>query len=48
MTILMGTGVFDEGAINDFRSSVDLTEIAQSYRNLAPAMDRLADIIFER
>jgi alkylation response protein AidB-like acyl-CoA dehydrogenase len=48
MTILMGTGVFDEGAIDDFRSSVDLTEIAQSYRNLAPAMDRLADIIFER
>jgi alkylation response protein AidB-like acyl-CoA dehydrogenase len=48
MTILMGTGVFDEGAINDFRSSVDLTEIAESCRNLVPAMDRLADIIFER
>jgi alkylation response protein AidB-like acyl-CoA dehydrogenase len=48
MTILMGTGVFDEGAINDFRSSVDLTEIAESCHNLVPAMDRLADIIFER
>jgi alkylation response protein AidB-like acyl-CoA dehydrogenase len=48
MTILIGTGVFDEGAINDFRSSVDLTDIAESGRNLVPAMDRLADIIFER
>jgi alkylation response protein AidB-like acyl-CoA dehydrogenase len=48
MTILIGTGVFDEGVINDFRSSVDLTDIAESGRNLVPAMDRLADIIFER
>jgi hypothetical protein len=48
MTILMGTGIFDEGAIDDFRASVDLTDIAESVRNLVPAMDRLADIIFER
>ena len=48
MTILMGTGVFDQGAINDFISSVDMTEIAESGRDIIPAMDRLADIIFER
>lgn len=48
MTVVLGTGVFDQGAIDDFTSSVDLTEIVESCRDLVPAMDRLAEIIFER
>ncbi|MFZ0241576.1 MAG: acyl-CoA dehydrogenase family protein [Desulfobacterales bacterium] len=48
MTLLMGTGAFDQGAIDTFISSVDLASLADSCRNLVPALDRLADIIFER
>ncbi|MFZ0611908.1 MAG: acyl-CoA dehydrogenase family protein [Desulfobacterales bacterium] len=47
-TLLMGTGAFDQGAIDTFNSSVDLTRLADSCRGLVPALDRLADIIFER
>ncbi len=48
MTLLMGTGAFDQGAIDTFTASVGLTSLADSCRGLVPMLDRLADIIFER
>ena len=48
MTVLIGTGVFDQKAVNEFIASARLTDLAESYRNLIPTMDRLADILFER
>lgn len=48
MTILMGTGAFDQPDIDRFNASTGLSGFAESYRNLVPVMDRLADIVFER
>lgn len=48
MTILMGTGVFDAGVATEFIASFRLNDLTESHRDLVPAMDRVADIVFER
>ena len=48
MTILMGTGVFSAEAVSEFISSFRLNDLTESHRDLIPAMDRVADIVFER
>ncbi len=48
MTIVMGTDVFDRKVADDFVVSSRLSDLTESYRGLVPAMDRVADILFER
>ncbi len=48
LTILMGTGLFDHKVASDFIATVRLNDLTESYRDLIPAMDQVADILFER
>ena len=48
LTILMGTGLFDHKVASDFIANVRLNDLTESYRDLIPAMDQVADILFER
>jgi alkylation response protein AidB-like acyl-CoA dehydrogenase len=48
MTILMGTDLFDQKVVTEFVASTQLNELTESYRGLVTAMDRVADIVFER
>jgi alkylation response protein AidB-like acyl-CoA dehydrogenase len=48
MTILVGTGAFDQKLADEFVASVRLNDLTESYRGLVTAMDRVADIVFER
>ncbi len=48
MTILMGTGMFDERTVAEFMATANLDELKESYVNVISDMDRVADILFER
>jgi alkylation response protein AidB-like acyl-CoA dehydrogenase len=48
LTIVAGSGQFDEKAAADFMSSVDYGSLAAGTHNMIPDMDQLADIVFER
>jgi alkylation response protein AidB-like acyl-CoA dehydrogenase len=48
MTILVGTGAFDQKLADEFVASVCLNDLTESYRGLVTDMDRVADIVFER
>jgi alkylation response protein AidB-like acyl-CoA dehydrogenase len=48
MTILKGTGTFDQNIVSDFITSTHMNDLTESYQGLVSAMDRVADIIFER
>ena len=48
MTILMGTGTFDQNIVSEFITSTHMNDLTESYQGLVAAMDRVADIIFER
>ena len=48
LTIVLGCGEFDQKTAADFVTKVGLAELAQSFQNVIPDMDRLADIVFER
>jgi len=48
LKILSGTGVFDTEALGDFMTVTHCDELSDSYRNIIPDMDRVADHIFER
>ncbi len=46
--ILMGSGNFDRDKILDFKESISYNELLLSNENVIAAMDKLADILFER
>ncbi len=48
LTIVTGSGQFDEKAAADFMTSVDFGALAAGTRNMIPDMDQLAEIVFER
>ena len=48
MTILMGTGTFDQNVVSEFIASTHMNDLTESYQGVVAAMDRVADIIFER
>ena len=48
LTIVTGSGQFDEKATADFMASVDYGALAAGTHNMIPDMDQLADIVFER
>ena len=48
MTILMGTGKFDQSQVAEFTAATNLHDLTGSYQNVIDDMDKLGDIIFER
>jgi hypothetical protein len=46
--IVMGIGIFDKGAVDEFLSTVSYNELLDSYRDVINDMDKAADFIFER
>ena len=48
LTILMGTGIFDQNVVREFIASTRLNDLTENYQGLVAAMDRVADIVFER
>jgi alkylation response protein AidB-like acyl-CoA dehydrogenase len=48
LTILMGTGMFDQQFISDFLANSSLQGLARSYNNVINDMDRVSDILFKR
>jgi len=48
MTIVMGSGAFDQQTAAEFIGAAKLNELAQTYQDIILDMDRVADIIFER
>ena len=48
MTILMGTGTFDQTVVSEFIASTHMNDLTDGYQGLVADMDRVADIIFER
>ena len=48
MTIVLGSGVFDQQTAAEFIGAANLNELAQTYQDIIVDMDRVADIIFER
>ena len=48
LTIVTGSGQFEEQAAADFMASVDFGALAAGSRNMIPDMDQLSDIVFER
>ena len=48
LTIVAGSGQFDEKAAAVFMASVNYSELGAGTRNMIPDMDRLADFVFER
>jgi hypothetical protein len=48
LKIVMGCGQFDQKAIADILANCGHSDLAASFANFIPDMDRLADIVFER
>ena len=48
LTILLGSGVFDQKAIQDFMTAHSYHHLVCSSLNLISDMDRIADILFAR
>jgi len=48
MTIVLGSGAFDQQTAAEFIDAANLNELAQTYQDIIIDMDRVADIIFER
>jgi alkylation response protein AidB-like acyl-CoA dehydrogenase len=48
MTIVLGSGAFDQQTAAEFIGAANLNELAQTYQDIITDMDRVADIIFER
>jgi len=48
MTIVLGSGAFDQQSAAEFIGAANLNELAQTYQDIILDMDRVADIIFER
>jgi alkylation response protein AidB-like acyl-CoA dehydrogenase len=48
LKILLGCGVFETKAISAFLEEISHAALAESYRNVIPDMNRVADIIFNR
>ncbi len=48
MTIVLGSGAFDQQTAAEFIGAANLNELAQTYQDIILDMDRVADIIFER
>jgi alkylation response protein AidB-like acyl-CoA dehydrogenase len=48
MTIVLGSGAFDQKTAAEFINAANLNELAQTYQDIILDMDRVADIIFER
>ncbi len=48
LTIVPGCGEFDQKTAADFVTKAGFAELTQSFQNVLPDMDRLADIVFER
>ena len=48
LKILRGSGVFEPEQISNFLAEISHAELAESYQNIIPDMNRAADIIFNR
>ena len=48
LKILLGSGAFEADAISAFLEEISHAALADSYRDVIPDMDRVADIIFNR
>jgi hypothetical protein len=48
LKILRGSGVFDPEQISAFLAETSHADLADSYQNIIPDMNRAADIIFDR
>ncbi len=48
LKIVLGSGVFDQAAVDKFMESVAFSQLIQSTRNIINDMDRVADFVFER
>jgi alkylation response protein AidB-like acyl-CoA dehydrogenase len=48
MSILMGTGAFDDRTVSEFKQKVELSRMWESYDNVLADMNTVADILFER
>jgi alkylation response protein AidB-like acyl-CoA dehydrogenase len=48
LKILLGSGIFDAEQISAFLAETSHTTLADSYQDIIPAMNRAADIIFDR
>lgn len=48
LKIVLGSGVFDQAAVDKFMESVAFSQLIQGTRNIINDMDRVADFVFER
>ncbi len=48
LKIVLGSGVFDQAAVDKFMESVAFSQLIQGARNIINDMDRVADFVFER